>query len=100
MVTEDNASEADEMAALAREWGVEHHAYTNMTPKIYGGGEPLLAQSADHLCQCKPFAGCNAGHTFFHADPHGRVSICKVGRDDQIDRMTEGCDQQRCRAPQ
>ncbi|MEU6676850.1 radical SAM protein [Streptomyces sp. NPDC046925] len=90
VVTEDNASEADEMAALAREWGVEHHAYTNMTPTIYGGGEPLIAQSADHLRQRKPFAGCNAGHTFFHADPHAKVSICKVGRDDQIDLMAEG----------
>ncbi|MGN1236558.1 MAG: regulatory protein RecX, partial [Bacteroidaceae bacterium] len=66
--------------------------YTNMTPTIYGGGEPLLAQSAAHLRQRKPFAGCNAGHGFFHADPHAKVSICKVGRDDQIDLMTEGID--------
>jgi len=92
VVTEDNASEADEMAALANEWNVENHAYTNMTPTIYGGGEPLLAQSAAHLRQRKPFAGCNAGHTFFHADPHAKVSICKVGRDDQIDLMAEGID--------
>ncbi|MFJ4822187.1 radical SAM protein [Streptomyces bacillaris] len=92
VVTEDNASEADEMAALADEWNVENHAYTNMTPTIYGGGEPLLAQSAAYLRQRKPFAGCNAGHTFFHADPHAKVSICKVGRDDQIDLMTEGID--------
>lgn len=92
VVTEDNASEADEMAALADEWNVENHAYTNMTPTIYGGGEPLLAQSAAHLRQRKPFAGCNAGHTFFHADPHAKVSICKVGRDDQIDLMAEGID--------
>jgi hypothetical protein len=37
-------------------------------------------------------ASARAGHTFFHADPHGRVSICKVGRDDQIDLMCEGLD--------
>ncbi|WP_073950891.1 radical SAM protein [Streptomyces kebangsaanensis] len=92
VVTGDNAHEADRMAALAEEWGIEHHAYTNMTPTIYGGGEPLLAQSAAHLRRRKPFAGCNAGHTFFHADPHAKVSICKVGRDDQIDLMTEGID--------
>jgi MoaA/NifB/PqqE/SkfB family radical SAM enzyme len=92
VVTEDNAHEADAMAALAEQWGIEHHAYTNMTPTIYGGGEPLLAQSAEHLRQRKPFTGCNAGHTFFHADPHAKVSICKVGRDDQIDLMTEGAD--------
>lgn len=41
---------------------------------------------------CKPFTGCNAGHTFFHADPHAKASICKVGRDDQIDLMAEGID--------
>ncbi|GAA1353609.1 radical SAM protein [Streptomyces beijiangensis] len=92
VVTEDNAHEADAMGALAEQWGIEHHAYTNMTPTIYGGGEPLLAQSADHLRQRKTFAGCNAGHTFFHADPHAKVSICKVGRDDQIDLMAEGAD--------
>ncbi len=80
------------MAALADAWNVENHAYTNMTPTIYGGGEPLLAQSTAHLRQRKPFAGCNAGHTFFHADPHAKVSICKVGRDDQIDLMAEGID--------
>ncbi|PZT72568.1 MULTISPECIES: radical SAM protein [unclassified Streptomyces] len=90
VVTEDNASEADAMTALASEWDVENHAYTNMTPTIYGGGEPLLAQSAEHLRRRKPFAGCNAGHTFFHADPHAKVSICKVGRDDRIDLMAEG----------
>ncbi|NEE50226.1 radical SAM protein, partial [Streptomyces sp. SID8455] len=31
VVTEDNASEADEMASLADAWNVENHAYTNMT---------------------------------------------------------------------
>ena len=56
-----------------------------MTPTIYGGAESLLAQSVEHLRARKPFTGCNAGHTFFHSDPHGLVSICKVGRDDQID---------------
>ena len=44
----------------------------------------------DNLRQRKVFTGCNAGHTFFHADPHGRVSICKVGRDEQISLVDEG----------
>lgn len=76
VVTENNPAEADEMAAVAEEWNVENHAYTNMTSTIYGGGEPLLAQSADRLRQHKPFAGCNAGHTFFHADPHANYRAC------------------------
>ncbi|MGP3969066.1 radical SAM protein [Streptomyces sp. 6N223] len=90
IVTNETAHEADQMAALAEKWDIPHHAYTNMTPTIYGGPESLLAQSTEHLRERKPFTGCNAGVTFFHADPHGRVSICKVGRDDQIDLMSEG----------
>ncbi|WP_394298590.1 hypothetical protein [Streptomyces griseus] len=35
--------------------------------------------------QRKRFAGCNAGHTFFHAE----VAICKVSRDDQIDLLAD-----------
>jgi MoaA/NifB/PqqE/SkfB family radical SAM enzyme len=90
VVTDVSAAQTQAMAALAEQWGLEHSVYTSMTPTIYGGGESLLAQSAEHLRARKTFAGCNAGHTFFHADPHGRVSICKVGRDDQIDLMSEG----------
>jgi MoaA/NifB/PqqE/SkfB family radical SAM enzyme len=92
VVTDVSAAETRAMVALAEEWDVPHNVYTNMTPTIYGGGESLLAQSAEHLRTRKAFTGCNAGHTFFHADPHGRVSICKVGRDDQVDLMREGLD--------
>ena len=92
VVTDVSADETQAMAALAEHWGVPHNIYTNMTPTIYGGGESLLAQSAEHLRTRKAFTGCNAGHTFFHADPHGKVSICKVGRDDQVDLMREGLD--------
>jgi MoaA/NifB/PqqE/SkfB family radical SAM enzyme len=90
VVTDVSAAETSAMLALAEGWGLAHNVYTNMTPTIYGGGESLLAQSAEHLRTRQAFTGCNAGHTFFHADPHGRVSICKVGRDDQIDLMREG----------
>jgi hypothetical protein len=61
-----------------------------MSPTIYGGAEPLPAQSGAHLRKRRVFTGCNAGHTFFHADPHGNVSICKVGRDEQISLISEG----------
>ncbi|WP_208036743.1 radical SAM protein [Streptomyces cyanogenus] len=90
IVTNETAHEADRMAALSDEWGIPHHAYTNMTPTIYGGPESLIAQSTEHLRERKPFTGCNAGVTFFHADPYGMVSMCKVGRDDQIDLLSEG----------
>jgi hypothetical protein len=32
------------------------------------------------------------GITHFHADPHGKASICKVGRDPQVDLIAEGAD--------
>jgi MoaA/NifB/PqqE/SkfB family radical SAM enzyme len=92
VVTDVSADETTAMVALAEDWGMPHNIYTNMTPTIYGGAESLLAQSAEHLRTRKAFTGCNAGHTFFHADPHGLISICKVGRDDQIDLMREGLD--------
>jgi hypothetical protein len=78
------------MTAIAERFGVLHTVYTNISPTIYGGPESLPSQSAEHLRQRKVFTGCNAGHTFFHADPHGRVSICKVGRDEQISLVDEG----------
>ncbi|MEV6179913.1 radical SAM protein [Streptomyces sp. NPDC052015] len=90
IVTEDNAHEEQAMIDLCESWGVEREVYTNMTPTIYGGGEVLTAQSKDHLRMRKQFTGCNAGHTFFHMDPHGLVSICKIGRDDQISLPNEG----------
>jgi len=55
-----------------------------MVPTIYGGAETLTSQSVKHLRKHKVFTGCNAAHTFFHVDPHGKASICKVGRDPHV----------------
>ncbi|MFJ4469639.1 radical SAM protein [Streptomyces sp. NPDC089424] len=90
VVTDDNGHEEQAMVDLCKTWGVEYEVFTNMTPTIYGGGEVLTAQSKGHLRLRKAFTGCNAGHTFFHMDPHGLVSICKIGRDDQISLPHEG----------
>ncbi|MEV5543936.1 radical SAM protein [Saccharopolyspora shandongensis] len=87
---EDNAHELDQMKALAGEFGGDHHVFSNISPTIHGGPESLTSQSHQHLRARKPFAGCNAGVTHFHADPFGRASICKVGRDEQIDLVAEG----------
>ncbi|MFI5882052.1 radical SAM protein [Streptomyces sp. NPDC051554] len=92
VVTEDNAHEVDAMVDLVKGWGLDHHVYTNMQPTFSGTGEPLLVQSTEFLHKRPVFQGCNAGVTFFHADPHAMVSICKIGRDDQINLMTEGID--------
>ncbi|MEU6594790.1 radical SAM protein [Streptomyces sp. NPDC046881] len=90
VVTDDNGHEEQAMIDLCETWGVEYEVFTNMTPTIYGGGEVLTAQSKEHLRVRKTFTGCNAGHTFFHMDPFGLVSICKIGRDDQISLPNEG----------
>ncbi|KWW98535.1 Radical SAM domain protein [Carbonactinospora thermoautotrophica] len=90
IITRHNAHEIDAMRAMAERLGLPYMEYTNISPTIYGGAESLPAQSVEHLRQRKPFTGCNAGHTFFHVDPHGRASICKVGRDSQIPLMEEG----------
>lgn len=90
IVTAKNAHEVDAMISLAEQLDTPHHVYSNMAPTIYGGPESLPAQSHEYLRTRTVFTGCNAGHTFFHTDPHGRASICKVGRDPHIDLMTEG----------
>jgi len=92
IVARHNADEVDQMRALAGGYQLPYDEYTNISPTIYGGAETLPAQSSAHLRARKPFTGCNAGHTFFHVDPHGKASICKVGRDPHVDLLTEGVD--------
>ena len=89
VLTKTNAHEQDAMIAMAERWGLRYLVYSNLSPTIYGGGEVLPAQAEAHLKARKPFTGCNAGHTFFHVDPHGRASICKVGRDEQVSLVDE-----------
>ncbi|MFI5745250.1 radical SAM protein [Streptomyces sp. NPDC051644] len=90
IITRHNAHEADLMRAFADRYGLPYREYTHMSPTIYGGAETLATQAPDHLADRDPFNGCNAGHTFFHVDPHGMASICKVGRDEAIPLMTTG----------
>jgi MoaA/NifB/PqqE/SkfB family radical SAM enzyme len=90
VLTRHNAHEADAMAAIADGLGIPHHSYSNISPTIYGGAEALPSQSTEYLKKRKPFTGCNAGHTFFHVDPHGRASICKIGREPNVPLVEEG----------
>jgi MoaA/NifB/PqqE/SkfB family radical SAM enzyme len=90
VVTTGNAQELDAMHALAGRLGITHRDYFNMSPTIRGGAEPLSSQSLPHLTTPKPFTGCDAGHTSFHVDPHGRASICKIGREPSIALADEG----------
>jgi hypothetical protein len=90
VVTNDNCHEVDAMHAIADRLGIKYRDYTNISPTIYGGAETLASQSPQHLAPREPFTGCNAGHTSFHVDPHGRPSICKVGREPNIALAVEG----------
>ncbi|MET7893201.1 radical SAM protein [Streptomyces mirabilis] len=91
IVSDANAHELDDMVRLAENrWGFPHQVYSSMSPTIDGEANPLAAQAADHLRPRSIFKGCNAGHTFFHVNPHGIASICKVGRDPSVNLLTEG----------
>ncbi|MEV4414027.1 radical SAM protein [Catellatospora sp. NPDC049609] len=90
LATTTNDTEVDGMRALAEGLGVPYHVFSNMAPTIQGDGSPLAVQSIPLIAKRKPFAGCNAGHTFFHVDPHGKASVCKIGRDPAIDLLAEG----------
>lgn len=90
IVTKSNAHEVDQMHAMAERYGVASRDYVNMSPTIYGGAESLSSQAPEHLTKRTPFTGCDAGRSFFHVDPHGMASICKVGRDPQISLLEEG----------
>jgi hypothetical protein len=43
----------------------------------------------------KPYVGSNEGIIHFHADPHGKAYICKVGRDPRVDLIAEGAGRRR-----
>jgi uncharacterized Fe-S cluster-containing radical SAM superfamily protein len=90
IVTQTNAHEVDAMRALADQYQLPHRLFNNISPTIYGGAESLAAQSTEHLGPRTPFTGCDAGHTFFHVDPFGQASICKVGRDPHVSLLDEG----------
>ncbi|MEV7771941.1 radical SAM protein [Kitasatospora sp. NPDC086791] len=90
IVTSQNAHEREQMLSLADELGLPHKECTHIPPPIHGGAESLASRSPAHLKPLERFAGCSARHACLHVDPHGQASICEVGRDEQIDLMTEG----------
>ncbi|MGH3865706.1 MAG: radical SAM protein [Pseudonocardiaceae bacterium] len=92
VVTQHNEQEVGHMRALAESYGVSYAVFSNISPTIYSGPETLPSQSEQFLRERKPFTGCGAGHTHFHVDPHGRASICKVGRNPNVSLTDEGID--------
>jgi MoaA/NifB/PqqE/SkfB family radical SAM enzyme len=92
VVSNRNVHEIPQMKAIAECYGIPSFEFTNISPTIHGGGEVLPSQAREVLRKRKPYTGCNAGITHFHADPHGRATICKIGRDPQVDLIAEGAD--------
>ncbi|MEU3257141.1 radical SAM protein [Streptomyces albidoflavus] len=90
IVSDDNAHEVDAMVALCESYGFPHQVFTNMSPTIAGEANPLVTQAESHIKARSVFTGCNAGRTFFHVNPHGIASVCKVGRDPSVNLVTEG----------
>jgi MoaA/NifB/PqqE/SkfB family radical SAM enzyme len=103
IITRHNVDEVDAMRTLADTLGVPRKEYAMMSPTYTGTAGPLDAQAPDLLDSSflesaapgapgdtAAFDSCPAGHTFFHVDPHGLVTMCKIGRDDPVHLMTEG----------
>ncbi|MET9347075.1 radical SAM protein [Streptomyces termitum] len=92
IITRHNAHELDAMRALAERYGAGRQEYGTISPTYTGTPEPLAAQAPGFLDRAGVFQGCPAGHTFFHVDPHGLATMCKVGRENPVDLMAEGLD--------
>ncbi|MFJ1600195.1 radical SAM protein [Streptomyces sp. NPDC088261] len=90
--TRHNAHEVDAMRAVADRYGAARTEYGTISPTYSGTPEPLAAQAPGFLDKTGVFQGCPAGHTFFHVDPHGLATMCKVGRENPVDLMAEGLD--------
>lgn len=90
IVTKHNIAELAEMRALVDDLGFPRNEYGSISPTYTGNGSTLDAQAPGYLDKSAIFAGCPAGHTSFHVDPHGFVTMCKIGRDNPISLIAEG----------
>jgi len=100
IITRYNVDDVDAMRALADDLGVPRKEYGMISPTYTGTAGPLDAQApgfsdATFLESEAPGAlgtydSCPAGHTFFHIDPHGLATMCKIGRDNPINLVREG----------
>jgi molybdenum cofactor biosynthesis enzyme MoaA len=90
VVSNRNSHEIPLMREIAARHGAEAFEYAQISPTFHGTGEVLASQATEVKRMRTPYTGCNAGITHFHADPHGKASICKIGRQNQVDLVTEG----------
>lgn len=92
IVTEHNAHEVDDMKALADNLDIPYKVFANISPSYDGDKSPLDYQVTEYINREEVFRGCPAGHTFYHLDPFGSATMCKVGRENPINLMATGVD--------
>ncbi|MFC5003301.1 radical SAM protein [Dactylosporangium cerinum] len=92
IITKHNVAELDDMRALIDTIGLPRHEYGSISPTYTGNGVTLETQTPGYLDKSAIFAGCPAGHTSFHVDPHGLATMCKIGRDHPINLTADGPD--------
>jgi molybdenum cofactor biosynthesis enzyme MoaA len=90
VVSNRNSHEIPLMREIAERHGAEAFEYAQISPTFHGSGEVLASQATEVKRMRMPYTGCNAGITHYHADPHGLASICKIGRQNQVDLVAEG----------
>lgn len=90
IITRHNLAELDDMRELIDQLGLPRREYGSISPTYTGNGSTLDTQVPGYLDKSAIFAGCPAGHTSFHIDPHGLATMCKVGRDHPINLTAEG----------
>ncbi|QCX77214.1 Antilisterial bacteriocin subtilosin biosynthesis protein AlbA [Streptomyces sp. YIM 121038] len=90
IVTTHNAHEVDQMRAIAADYADRFSQYASISPTYDGQPDPLAVQAPEHQRRTAVFDGCPAGHTFFHVDPFGLATMCKIGRENPIDLMETG----------
>ena len=90
IITKHNVADLAAMRALIDDMGFARNEYGSISPTYTGKGTTLQTQAPGYLDKSAVFAGCPAGHTSFHVDPHGLATMCKVGRDHPISLITEG----------
>ncbi|BBH65294.1 hypothetical protein ACTI_19790 [Actinoplanes sp. OR16] len=90
IITKHNIDALEEMRALVRDLGLAFKEFGSISPTYTGNGSTLDSQTPGYLDKSAIFRGCPAGHTSFHVDPHGNATMCKVGRENPINIITEG----------
>jgi len=91
VVTEDNAHEVDAIVALVQA-GASTLTSTPTCTRPSPAPTSPCSSSPPGTCVSDRSAGLQRRRHLLPADPHAKDSICKIGRDDQIDLMPEGID--------